>query len=84
MDSLRHFSLTPGHRNEKQEILESKGEDVTHVDVVRSANRVSVDLEDGFVVENNDGLHRRLGNRQIQLIAVGGAIGMSSSSNIAM
>ena len=65
-------------KSEKQEIIESKGPDVEQVDIVRSANRVSIDLQEGFVAENNDGLHRRLGNRQIQLIAVGGAIGMRS------
>ena len=31
--------------------------------------------EDGEVIENNDHLHRRLGNRQIQLMAIGGTIG---------
>lgn len=65
-------------KSEKQEIIESKDPDVGQVDIVRSANRVSIDLQEGFVAENNDGLHRRLGNRQIQLIAVGGAIGMRS------
>lgn len=31
--------------------------------------------EDGEIIENNDHLHRRLGNRQIQLMAIGGTIG---------
>ncbi|KAK3674970.1 hypothetical protein LTR78_005314 [Recurvomyces mirabilis] len=31
--------------------------------------------ESGDIWENNDGLRRRLGNRQIQLIAIGGSIG---------
>ena len=31
--------------------------------------------EEGEIVENNDHLHRRLGNRQIQLMAIGGTIG---------
>ena len=30
---------------------------------------------EGEVFENADHLHRRLGNRQIQLIAIGGSIG---------
>ena len=33
------------------------------------------DLQDGIVAENADHLKRRLGNRQIQLIAIGGSIG---------
>lgn len=35
----------------------------------------SEDVSLGSVVDNADGLHRRLGNRQIQLIAIGGSIG---------
>lgn len=31
--------------------------------------------EEGEIVENTDHLHRRLGNRQIQLMAIGGTIG---------
>lgn len=31
--------------------------------------------EEGQIVENADHLHRRLGNRQIQLMAIGGTIG---------
>ncbi|PPJ50807.1 hypothetical protein CBER1_06487 [Cercospora berteroae] len=34
-----------------------------------------VTTAEGDVVENADDLHRRLGNRQIQLIAIGGSIG---------
>ncbi|KAK5169383.1 uncharacterized protein LTR77_005358 [Saxophila tyrrhenica] len=34
-----------------------------------------VDFEEGFVSENKDDLQRRLGNRQIQLLAIGGTIG---------
>ena len=34
-----------------------------------------VDFSEGFVSENNDDLQRRLGNRQIQLLAIGGSIG---------
>ncbi|KXS96400.1 hypothetical protein AC579_5425 [Pseudocercospora musae] len=34
-----------------------------------------VTTQDGEVAENTDQLHRRLGNRQIQLIAIGGSIG---------
>lgn len=33
------------------------------------------DIAEGVVSENADQLHRRLGNRQIQLIAIGGSIG---------
>jgi amino acid transporter len=33
------------------------------------------DTEDGVVIENIDGLQRRLGARQIQMIAIGGSIG---------
>lgn len=75
MGLLDNFSFG-NEKSEKQEILEQKGPEVEQVDIVRPANRVSIDLQEGFVAENNDGLHRRLGNRQIQLIAVGGAIGM--------
>lgn len=34
-----------------------------------------VPYEEGVIVENTDHLHRRLGNRQIQLMAIGGTIG---------
>lgn len=34
-----------------------------------------VSLDNGEVQENSDNLHRRLGNRQIQLMSIGGAIG---------
>lgn len=34
-----------------------------------------VPYEEGQIVENSDHLHRRLGNRQIQLMAIGGTIG---------
>jgi amino acid permease len=34
-----------------------------------------VTTQDGEVAENTDNLHRRLNNRQIQLIAIGGSIG---------
>jgi len=33
------------------------------------------DIQQGLVSDNADGLHRKLGNRQIQLIAIGGSIG---------
>ena len=33
------------------------------------------DIDNGMVVQVDDSLHRRLGNRQIQLIAIGGSIG---------
>jgi amino acid transporter len=35
----------------------------------------SPDIEDVHLGDNADGLHRRLNNRQIQLIAIGGSIG---------
>jgi yeast amino acid transporter len=35
----------------------------------------SSDSDIGFVADNVDGLHRKLSNRQIQWIAVGGSIG---------
>jgi yeast amino acid transporter len=35
----------------------------------------NVDIQQGFVSENKDDLQRRLGNRQIQLLAIGGTIG---------
>ena len=38
----------------------------------------NVDFGEGFVAENKDELQRRLGNRQIQLLAIGGSIGKSS------
>ncbi|KAK7961050.1 amino acid permease/ SLC12A domain-containing protein [Apiospora saccharicola] len=37
--------------------------------------RNSDDVDTGHLVENSDGLSRRLNNRQIQLIAIGGSIG---------
>ncbi|KAL9086685.1 MAG: hypothetical protein Q9165_007004 [Trypethelium subeluteriae] len=41
-------------------------------------------IEDAIVPENpNDSLHRRLGNRQIQLIAIGGSIGTAVFVSIA-
>ena len=33
------------------------------------------DVDQGLILENADLLHRKLGNRQIQLIAIGGSIG---------
>lgn len=35
----------------------------------------SDDSHEGVLFENSDNLHRRLGNRQLQLIAMGGSIG---------
>ena len=35
----------------------------------------NIDFQEGFVAENKDELQRRLGNRQIQLLAIGGSIG---------
>ena len=33
------------------------------------------DIQEGIISDNADGLQRHLGNRQIQLIAIGGSIG---------
>lgn len=82
MGAFESFDFGKRGKSEVAEIKEeisrrqSQGEKIENVDVIRPANRVSIDLQEGFVAENNDGLHRRLGNRQIQLIAVGGAIGI--------
>lgn len=38
----------------------------------------------GEVVENTDQLHRKLGNRQIQLIAIGGSIGTAIFVSVGM
>lgn len=35
----------------------------------------AVDISHGIISENKDDLQRRLGNRQIQLLAIGGSIG---------
>lgn len=40
------------------------------------------DVQEGTVHDNADSLHRRLGNRQIQLIAIGGSIGTAIFINI--
>lgn len=45
----------------------------TQVVVAEESNEVSA----GEVTENADALQRRLSNRQIQLIAIGGSIGRS-------
>ncbi|KEQ90803.1 hypothetical protein AUEXF2481DRAFT_9078 [Aureobasidium subglaciale EXF-2481] len=42
---------------------------------VASAPLSDTPYEEGEIVENSDHLHRRLGNRQIQLMAIGGTIG---------
>lgn len=53
-------------------------QDITHLEV-KGAHEYDVHdiitTEAGEVAENTDQLHRRLGNRQIQLIAIGGSIG---------
>ena len=36
------------------------------------------DFGEGLISDNKDDLHRRLGNRQIQLLAIGGSIGKFS------
>jgi hypothetical protein len=49
-----------------------------HTDVAITQNvdfSQDVDFSEGFVSENKDDLQRRLGNRQIQLLAIGGTIG---------
>lgn len=38
-------------------------------------NAVDGEVQTGFVADNTDMLHRKLANRQIQLIAIGGSIG---------
>lgn len=43
-----------------------------------------VTTAEGDVVENADDLHRRLGNRQIQLIAIGGSIGTAIFVSVGM
>ena len=38
-------------------------------------HQIPQDFDEGLVADNADNLQRRLGNRQIQLIAIGGSIG---------
>ncbi|KAK3724064.1 hypothetical protein LTR37_001186 [Vermiconidia calcicola] len=45
------------------------------VEVVPANQVDNVDFGEGFVAENRDDLQRRLGNREIQLLAIGGTIG---------
>ncbi|KAF2487823.1 amino acid permease/ SLC12A domain-containing protein [Neohortaea acidophila] len=40
-----------------------------------SSDSPDLDYANGFIADNRDDLQRRLGNRQIQLIAIGGSIG---------
>lgn len=42
---------------------------------VASVQPDATDLQQGLVADNADQLQRRLGNRQVQLIAIGGSIG---------
>ncbi|KAI4724293.1 putative amino acid permease [Aureobasidium sp. EXF-10728] len=49
---------------------EKTGEYISSEPIARTDSR-----EEGEIVENTDHLHRRLGNRQIQLMAIGGTIG---------
>lgn len=44
-------------------------------DGVHSSDSNNADIQHGLVSDNADHLQRRLGNRQIQLIAIGGSIG---------
>lgn len=37
--------------------------------------QVNTEVQRGTVSENNDNLHRRLSNRQLQILAIGGAVG---------
>lgn len=46
------------------------------------ATEETSDVSAGEVTENADALQRRLSNRQIQLIAIGGSIGRSSQTII--
>lgn len=50
---------------------QEKYDDQSVVTVIPNA----IDLQQGLVADNADHLQRRLGNRQIQLIAIGGSIG---------
>lgn len=40
-----------------------------------SITRVNTEVQRGSISDNNDHLHRRLGNRQLQILAIGGAVG---------
>lgn len=71
MGVLDKFTFTQESKDEKT------GADNGDVEVI-DANHA--DFDRGFVTENNDQLQRRLGNRQIQLLAIGGSIGMSNTS----
>lgn len=51
-----------------KEVVEQYGE-------TRLAGWVGDDVDRGDIADNADNLQRRLGNRQIQLIAIGGSIG---------
>jgi yeast amino acid transporter len=51
------------------------GSDSEKYDDKTDINRVPTDFNEGDVHDNADQLQRRLGNRQIQLIAIGGSIG---------
>lgn len=51
------------------------GPDEKHVDGLQSYGDRSPSPDDGVLKENSDDLQRHLGNRQIQLIAIGGSIG---------
>jgi amino acid transporter len=44
-------------------------------DVVKESGDNTMDVQVGVITDNADALQRRLGNRQIQLIAIGGSIG---------
>ncbi|KAL0941527.1 General amino acid permease AGP2-like protein 1 [Colletotrichum truncatum] len=51
------------------------GELKTSADSAAATQRVSIDSYGSSIRHNSDGLQRRLNNRQIQLIAIGGTIG---------
>lgn len=54
---------------------EKKGEDPDVHVYPEAQDYPEQDFGEGVVSDNKDDLHRRLGNRQIQLLAIGGSIG---------
>jgi yeast amino acid transporter len=55
------------------ESLKELKEDILHP--VNTVNTVNTEVQAGSIRENNDHLHRRLSNRQLQILAIGGAVG---------
>lgn len=54
---------------------EKTSDDVSPADSAHGAHGPGGDVQEGYLAENADHLQRRLNNRQIQLIAIGGSIG---------